>query len=143
MGRRANQFLLLLWKNYTLQKRRVISTIFEIGVPVLISLILIAIRTKVDYIVYSEPTLYNSYPIERLPGNLTRSALQSTWQMAYSPNVPLVDRIMTEVVKNLGSAPLFNARLVPGGKEFLKFTHCIIAKFMCHITKNTCNNGFN
>ncbi|XP_072043597.1 phospholipid-transporting ATPase ABCA3-like [Amphiura filiformis] len=138
MGRRANQFVLLLWKNYTLQKRKVISTIFEIGLPVLISVILIAIRTKVDYIKYTEPTLYDGYSIQDLPGNLSRNrnpviSLPSKWQMAYSPNVLLVDRIMEKVVYNL-KGNIFKSRLVPGGPGF--DTEDIMLEFIANQTVN-------
>ncbi len=116
MGRQANQFVLLLWKNYVLQKRKVISTIFEIGLPVLISVILIAIRTKVDFIKYTNATVYDEYSIQDLPQNLTRNRqLLADWQMAYTPSVPLVDNIMKKIVENLSHGR--KIKLIPGGNN--------------------------
>ncbi|KAH3872038.1 phospholipid-transporting ATPase ABCA3-like isoform X2 [Dreissena polymorpha] len=47
MSRQGRQFLLLLWKNSLLQKRKVITTVFEIGLPTFFALILIFIRLRV------------------------------------------------------------------------------------------------
>jgi hypothetical protein len=44
MGNQLNKFILLMWKNWTLLKRRPIHTAFEIIYPVLICFILVAIR---------------------------------------------------------------------------------------------------
>lgn len=47
MGRKGRQFLLLLWKNFLIQKRKVVTTIFQIAVPTFFALILIFIRLRV------------------------------------------------------------------------------------------------
>jgi hypothetical protein len=44
MGKRLNKFILLMWKNWTLLKRRPFNTAFEIFCPALICFILLAIR---------------------------------------------------------------------------------------------------
>jgi len=44
----GNRFLLLLWKNYIIQKRKKIVTILEIGIPTLFALILIFVRLRVN-----------------------------------------------------------------------------------------------
>ena len=43
-----NQFSLLLWKNYLMQKRKILLTLFEIGLPTLFGLILLMIRFEVE-----------------------------------------------------------------------------------------------
>ncbi|XP_052266535.1 phospholipid-transporting ATPase ABCA3-like isoform X2 [Dreissena polymorpha] len=47
MSRQGRHFLLLLWKNFLLQKRKVKTTVFEIGLPTFFALILIFIRLRV------------------------------------------------------------------------------------------------
>ena len=43
-----NQFSLLLWKNYLIQKRKILLTLFEIGLPTFFGLILLLIRFRVE-----------------------------------------------------------------------------------------------
>lgn len=47
MGRKGRHFLLLLWKNFLVQKRKVFTTVLEIGLPAFFALILIFIRLRV------------------------------------------------------------------------------------------------
>eukprot|EP00057_Strongylocentrotus_purpuratus_P033371 XP_791165.4 PREDICTED: ATP-binding cassette sub-family A member 3 [Strongylocentrotus purpuratus] len=103
MARILSQLRLLLWKNFLLQLRRVIATIFEILIPVLFACILIGIRHAVDYTVYPNATVYDTFNINNLPHNLTIFPLPVTvWQMAYTPNTSATNQIMSHVVKNLG-----------------------------------------
>lgn len=48
MGRKIEKFKLLMWKNWTLLKRRRFQTIFEILLPVLLCLILVGIRDLIE-----------------------------------------------------------------------------------------------
>lgn len=48
MSKRCSKFLLLLWKNWVLQYRKPIQTIFEILSPIVISVVLVVIRSLVD-----------------------------------------------------------------------------------------------
>jgi ATP-binding cassette subfamily A (ABC1) protein 3 len=61
MGRRSRQFLLLLWKNWILQKRRVVVTCLEIFLPAFFSLILIFVRSKVDSTDVVNATSWNAF----------------------------------------------------------------------------------
>ncbi|XP_033097470.1 ATP-binding cassette sub-family A member 3-like [Anneissia japonica] len=101
MGRRANQFTLLLWKNYVLQKRRMIWTVIEIAMPVVFAVILIAIRTKVAYTVHPNATEYQDFSIRHLPSNLKPTPYEHQWEIAYSPNNPVLKELMRDVMKSL------------------------------------------
>ena len=52
----AAQFGLLLWKNWLLQKRRIVVTVFQILMPTLIALLLLAIRALVKSEFVYSPT---------------------------------------------------------------------------------------
>jgi len=51
-----DKFTLLLWKNYLLQKRRPIATVFELLLPVLFSVLLVYIRSIVTVTHYNNIT---------------------------------------------------------------------------------------
>lgn len=103
MGRSGSQLLLLLWKNFVLQKRKVLVTCFELGLPVLFAGLLMVIRAKAGFTKYPNPTYYDSYSIEHLPFNLTylHSGLPTIWRMAYAPNNSEVQDIIGYMEKNL------------------------------------------
>jgi hypothetical protein len=48
MGKPRDKLILLMWKNWTLLRRRPIHTAFEIIYPVLICLILVVIRSIIS-----------------------------------------------------------------------------------------------
>lgn len=54
-----NKLQLLLWKNWTIQKRHYIQTIFEILIPVLCCSMLILVRGLVDPEKVDHPTIFN------------------------------------------------------------------------------------
>ncbi|KXJ71644.1 hypothetical protein RP20_CCG020100 [Aedes albopictus] len=54
-----NKFQLLLWKNWTIQKRHYIQTLFEILIPVLCCSMLILVRGLVDPEMVDQPTVYH------------------------------------------------------------------------------------
>src|SRR4051812_14479908 len=66
----VKQFFLLLWKNYTLQKRSLIGTCLEIAVPALFAIILMPIRRIVNSTPYPDDIVYNSYDLNQFPGGL-------------------------------------------------------------------------
>ncbi|XP_063961818.1 phospholipid-transporting ATPase ABCA3-like [Lytechinus pictus] len=114
MVRALSQLRLLLWKNFLLQLRRTIATIFEILIPVLFACILIGIRHAVDYTVYPNSTIYNTFDINNLPHNLSIFPIPVTvWQMAYAPNTSATNKIMSNVVRSL-SKPFISLADGPG-----------------------------
>lgn len=60
------KFLLLLWKNWIIQKRHYVQTIFEILIPALSCAVLILIRGLVDPKVFDEPTIWNGLPTDTI-----------------------------------------------------------------------------
>lgn len=54
-----DKFQLLLWKNWTIQKRHYIQTIFEILIPVLCCSMLILVRGLVDPEIIDHPTVFS------------------------------------------------------------------------------------
>ncbi|XP_019627958.1 PREDICTED: ATP-binding cassette sub-family A member 3-like [Branchiostoma belcheri] len=91
------QFKLLLWKNYLLQKRKKIVTIFEIGLPALFALILVFVRHDVESIPRDTPIYYPEFTVDRLPETL----IFETWEVAYSPNNTAVKTVMDIVAAKL------------------------------------------
>jgi len=68
----AEQFGLLLWKNWLLQKRRIVVTTFQILLPALFALILLLLRMIVDSEFISTPKIWDSFDASTLPPKLTR-----------------------------------------------------------------------
>lgn len=73
------KFWLLLWKNWIIQSRHWIQTIFEIALPVAFASLLILIRALLNPTIYDQPTYYK--PLE----------LNSIVDFKPSPSTPPVD----------------------------------------------------
>lgn len=58
-----NQLLLLLWKNFSLQKRSIIGTILELTIPAIFAIILLPIRTIVNSEQRTNDTTFNAFEI--------------------------------------------------------------------------------
>lgn len=95
-----DKFLLLSWKNWIIQIRHPIQTIFEILVPIFICALLILIRGLVDINQHNEDTRYQ--PL------LTTTISNSSWQypvnqqLIYSPENIVFARIVNNVSQQLG-----------------------------------------
>ena len=105
----GRQFLLLLWKNWLLQKRRKVLTAFEIGLPIVLSVILVAVRQLTSSTTYSDPRIWEPFSIEtfrrgfnppRLNSNCTgifcinANQTEEMWRVAYAPNTSLTRNII-------------------------------------------------
>ncbi len=105
---KAKQFVLLLWKNYVLQKRKKIVTIFEIALPTFFALILIFIRMRVVAKEIKEVTAWSAFPVNHLPDTLCPNnpychLYATPWKLYYTPNNNLTQSMMSHVKTALGS----------------------------------------
>ena len=84
----AAQCGLLLWKNWLLQKRRIVATTFQILLPTFFALILLLLRLAVESNFVSSPTVWDSFEASTFPPNLTvpKQAGDMKWILVYSPN---------------------------------------------------------
>jgi len=87
MGRLA-QFKLLLWKNYLLQRRKVLVTILEIGLPTFFALILIFVRRRVESVRMENATYWKEFAVnESFKGyNSYNWMSEGPWQIYFTPN---------------------------------------------------------
>ncbi|XP_062522431.1 phospholipid-transporting ATPase ABCA3-like [Corticium candelabrum] len=115
------QYFLLLWKNYVLQKRRPISTAFEIILPTFFILILAVIKTNpnlkeetrcanisdagcswsrfrpTDGLSENEAKEWLDFGVD-LPILLETPPFNKTKKLAFTPNTTLTQRIMTRAM---------------------------------------------
>lgn len=92
------QLWLLTWKNYSLQKRAIIGTFFEIFIPALFAIILLPIRTIVKSQQFTNDTVYSPFRVEQLP-----LVFRTGWYLAYQPNSSdLINQAMGKVGTKLG-----------------------------------------
>ena len=95
MGRRGKQFLLLLWKNFLIQRRKVLLTIFEIGLPTFFALILIFIRLRVVGEMKDNEQWRSCPNWDQLQNVLPR-------KVAFAPHFNATERVMKDVHHQLG-----------------------------------------
>ena len=91
----GSQFLLLLWKNWTLQKRKVCVTVFEILLPLFFGAILILIRLLVKVTDQPNDTIWPS-------PNFTTNGLDIKHflkrpEILFAPNETAISDVMTMV----------------------------------------------
>lgn len=95
-----DKFLLLSWKNWIIQLRHPIQTLFEVLVPVLVCALLILIRGLVDVEEYPDPTKYE-------PNSVTINAARVinypnvNLRLAYSPDNPFLQNLVNSVSQEL------------------------------------------
>ncbi|XP_039428799.1 phospholipid-transporting ATPase ABCA3-like [Culex pipiens pallens] len=94
-----DKFVLLLWKNWIIQKRHYIQTFFEIVVPVLCCSILLLLRGLVDPGFVEKSTVFNPLSTDlpagaRIPADVLR-------EVAFSPQNPLLERIVGRAAESL------------------------------------------
>lgn len=96
-----DKFLLLSWKNWIIQLRHPIQTIFEVAIPVFICALLLLVKALVDVQKFEE-TRYTP-----IPANATfvfkhlRIEFKDIGLM-YSPKNPVYQRIVDNVSKEFG-----------------------------------------
>lgn len=103
-----SQFLLLLWKNWLIQKRKVVLTLFEVGVPTLFALILVLIRQRVESTNYDSPSSWGDFSVDKFdkdfrpPSSLPPILRNKSWGLAYTPKTAVTKRIVNRVAQDLG-----------------------------------------
>lgn len=111
------QLALLLWKNYTLQKRKVLVTVLELLLPLLFSGILIWLRLKIQSENVPKATIYSSQSIQELPPFFHFPLPGDAWELAYIPSRSDAVKTITETARR---ALVINMRLrgFPSEKDF-------------------------
>uniref|UniRef100_A0A336MK43 CSON001010 protein n=1 Tax=Culicoides sonorensis TaxID=179676 RepID=A0A336MK43_CULSO len=97
-----DKFLLLLWKNWIIQSRHIIQTIFEILLPILFTSILLLMRGLVDPVYYPDTKYYVGEKIntlERVQWHDVNPPVD--WAIAYSPTNPVLDKLINDSISNL------------------------------------------
>jgi len=84
MGKLA-QFRLLLWKNYLLQRRKVLVTCLEIGLPTFFALILIFVRQRVECFRITNPTTWSEFAVNDTFRSWNWMS-EGPWQIYFTPN---------------------------------------------------------
>ena len=103
MGK-LQQFGLLLWKNYLLQRRKVLVTFVELVLPALFALILIFIRLRIDATYVQNVTAWDTFRVDSPYGKWNWVSQQShgNWSLYYSPNTSAVTaKVMNRVIMNM------------------------------------------
>lgn len=95
----ATQFYLLQYKNWKLQFRRKLVTVFEILLPALFCLLTVSLRTLVEVDEFKEPILYEPYSVESMPKALIdqMNPVYPLIGLAYTPKTNLTETVMGKV----------------------------------------------
>lgn len=89
------QFGLIVWKNWLLQKRKKVLTAFEIGVPILFGVVLVAIRPLVSMEQVDTLTTWDAFEIkDGLPSTIPDHPSGDPWALAFSPNTSVIQEVM-------------------------------------------------
>lgn len=96
-----DKFLLLSWKNWIIQIRHPIQTIFEVLLPILVCALLIVIRGLVEITEYDQATTYDPVSAVNIPNSRWFNE-DVTHQLFYSPENPVLGRIVGNVSQQLG-----------------------------------------
>lgn len=95
-----DKFLLLSWKNWIIQIRHPIQTLFEVLVPIFICALLILIRGLVKIEEFNEATRYQPLSTTIIPNSSWLNDVNH--QLLYSPENDVLERIVSSVSDQLG-----------------------------------------
>lgn len=102
-----DKFLLLTWKNWIIQIRHPIQTIFEVLIPVLVCALVILIRGLVDIEVFVDDFKYTT----QLTTQINETILYANGvnlELAFSPPNPLFGKMVQNIATDLKLA-----RIIP------------------------------
>lgn len=101
-----DKFLLLSWKNWVIQIRHPIQTVFEVLIPVLVCTLIIVVRGLVDI---SESPELRYQPINtNLIGEVLSYSDTNTF-LGYSPSNPVLAALVGNAATQLGLSVRFGA----------------------------------
>ncbi|XP_065093705.1 phospholipid-transporting ATPase ABCA3-like [Ochlerotatus camptorhynchus] len=96
------KFGLLLEKNWIIQKRHYLQTLFEIFIPVLCCSILLLVRGLVDPDYIANVTTFRALPTDTLSQRIfIINGVPVDYRLAYSPQNPILDQIMSNAAESL------------------------------------------
>ncbi|XP_065074349.1 phospholipid-transporting ATPase ABCA3-like [Ochlerotatus camptorhynchus] len=98
------KFKLLLWKNWIIQKRHYVQTIFEITIPVLACSLLILVRGLVNPSTYSKPTTFSSLNVSSIASirtMITNHPIELT--LAFTPKNLIFEQVVKKAARSLGT----------------------------------------
>jgi ATP-binding cassette, subfamily A (ABC1), member 3 len=100
-----DKFLLLLWKNWLIQIRHPVQTIFEVLVPVLVCALVVLIRGYVNTNEFKKDTRYSAIENDFIQTEILLAERENL-VLAYSPNNLVLNGLMQNVVNNLNFTEL-------------------------------------
>ena len=62
-----SKFRLLMWKNWTLQRRHKVQAVLEVLLPLIFTSLLVLIRSLTDATVFDNPVIYTPMSVDQLP----------------------------------------------------------------------------
>ena len=95
-----DKFMLLTWKNWIIQIRHPVQTIFEILVPVLVCALVILIRGLVDIEEFGDDFKFNAQLTSQFNGNVLFGN-GANLDLAFSPPNPLLENMVQNVATDL------------------------------------------
>lgn len=104
-----NQLLLLLWKNFSLQKRSIIGTILELTIPAIFAIILLPIRTIVNSEQRTNDTTFNAFEINEFGESVIGRNYSA---FAYYPGSIRVNNLMKNVEKKLNLTSFCKEKII-------------------------------
>uniref|UniRef100_A0A8D2E3W9 ABC transporter domain-containing protein n=1 Tax=Sciurus vulgaris TaxID=55149 RepID=A0A8D2E3W9_SCIVU len=111
-----NQFAVLLWKNFTLKRRKLINSILEIFLALVFSVVLLVFHTLTEIKILG-PHNFTSQPISTLPSYIRNA---SEWELIYIPSdIDVVKEITENVKRNLNIS--IKVRGFSSEREFEKY----------------------
>jgi ATP-binding cassette subfamily A (ABC1) protein 3 len=130
MGNQLNKFILLMWKNWTLLKRRPIHTAFEIIYPVLICCILVSVRSIIsaDQRDKVEFPPFDAADYSYL-SSLNDCNTTAGYRIGYSPNSPFLKDVIINALKSPSTPVGYNNKAELDAAIDNHISFCFVIQF--------------